>query len=180
MANNKLINEIPGLAITGARLLMAEHMARRVKDDKPIHAQMAAFVIADILDGVILRKFDADTPTRRVADGVVDHLSVARVGYEIANKNPDSQPYLAILAARAALVGGLNLFHLLKTGEVTKGQNNQKATNLATAAFAILAAEDKPALTHISGGIASGVALSTAPQHLQGIGEYHKEGIRRL
>lgn len=141
---------------------------------------MAAFVAADVLDGVILRKFDADTPTRRVADGIVDHLSVARVGYEVAKTNPESRPYLAVLAARAVAVGGLNLAHLVKTGEVTKGQTNQKATNLATAAFATLSANEGSIATHISGGIASVIALSTITPHFKELGEQHSEGIRKL
>ncbi|MDB5165529.1 MAG: hypothetical protein JWM00_419 [Candidatus Saccharibacteria bacterium] len=128
-------------------------MARRVDQHKPICGHMAAFVIADVLDGAILRKFNADTPMRRVADGVVDHLSIARVTYEITKTNPASVPYAIVLAARAIAAGTFNSVHLLKTGEVTKGQSYQKATNLATAAFMSMSAGGNETLTHISGGL---------------------------
>lgn len=180
MGSRQLSKEIPGLVLTGARYLLAENMAHRVKERKPIYAQMATFVIADILDGVILRKFNADTPLRRVADGVVDHMSIARVSYEIGKVNPVAAPYIATLAARASAVGALNGLHLLKTGEVTKGQNNQKATNLATAAFMSMSAGGNETLTHTSGGIMSTIGLATVPAHLRGLGQQHEGGIRKL
>lgn len=180
MGSKEAAKEIPGLVLTGARYLLAENMARRVEKGKPIYGQMAAFVIADILDGAILRKFNADTPIRRVADGVVDHLSIARVSYEVGKQNPASVPYIATLAARASAVGVLNTIHLLKTGEVTKGQSNQKTTNLATAAFMSIAAGGNETLTHVSGGVMSGIGLATVPAHLHGLGEYHESGIRKL
>ncbi|HMS92877.1 MAG TPA: hypothetical protein PKD28_00680 [Candidatus Saccharibacteria bacterium] len=95
-----------GVGLTAARLGMAERMARRVRDDKSIDGDMAAFVAADILDGAILRKFDADTRTRRVADGVIDHLSEIRVAAEVAKKYPETRGIIGVLAVRAAIVGG--------------------------------------------------------------------------
>ena len=172
--------EIPGLALTAARYGMAEHMAQRVRADEPIVAQLATFVAADIADGAILRKFDADTPARRLADGVVDHLSVARVGFEVGNTHPKAKPYIGILAVRAALVGGANLLHLIKTGEVTKGRANQKATNLAMAAFALVATNGNAKATHITGTIASAIAIITAIPHFRDIGTTHSRGMREL
>ena len=180
MVSKEIAREIPGVALTGARYLLAENMARRVKQGKPIYGHMATFVVADVLDGAILRKFNADTPLRRVADGVVDHLSIARVSYEVGKANPASIPYIATLAARASAVGILNGIHLLRTGEVTKGQANQEATNLATAAFAAMAAGGNEALTHTSGGIMSLIGIATVPAHLRGLGQHHEGGIRKL
>lgn len=139
MEKLNIAKEIPGLAITAAWYGIAECIARKVGNNEPVAGDLAAFIAADILDGAILRKFNADTPLRRIADGVFDHLSKIRVGYETAKKNPNAQPYLGIIAARAALVGSANALHLARTGEVTKGQNKQRAANLATTAFGLVA-----------------------------------------
>jgi hypothetical protein len=176
---NKL-HEGLGIALTGARYLLAERVARRVRDDKPIALDMAILVAADVFDGVLLRKLGLDTPARRVADGVVDHLSVARVMGELAKKNHAAQPYIGILAARAAVVGTLNAEHWRQTGEVTKGGANQKATNLAMAAFGMIATKGNDTLTHIAGGVASGIAIGTAFAHTKDMGVTHEEGIRKL
>jgi hypothetical protein len=168
---NKL-HEGLGIALTGARYLLAERVARRVRDDKSIVLDMAVLVAADIFDGVLLRKLGLDTPARRVADGAVDHLSVARVMGELAKKNEAARPYIGILAARAAVVGTLNAEHWCRTGEVTKGGSNQKATNLAT--------KGNDTLTHIAGSVASGIAIGTAFAHTKDMGVTHEEGIRKL
>ena len=82
-------------------------MAQRVKTSKSIDAGMAAFIASDIADGAILRKFDADTRTRRITDGVVDHASEIRVAAEVAKKYPETRKYIGILAARSAIVVSL-------------------------------------------------------------------------
>lgn len=169
-----------GIALTCARYGIAEDMARRVKQDRPIVAPMAAFIIADVLDGVIMRQFNLDTRARRIADGIVDHVSVARVADEVYKKNEHSRPYFALLGARAIVVGALNLAHLIETGEATKGRINQKSTNLATALFAVLGNTNDRNATHVGGMIASLTALSTAPSHLKDIGVQHDNGIREL
>ncbi len=169
-----------GVGLTTARLGIAEYMAQRVRDDKPIDASMTAFVVSDVADGAILRKFDADTRTRRVADGVIDHLSEVRVAAEVAKKYPETRIYIGILAARAAIVGGMNLFHLLKTGEATKGRKWQRATSLATAAFALTAVRGNEKATKIAGSVAAGVAIGTGIVHLKGIGRRHNGVTREL
>ena len=174
------VREVIGVGVTSLRLGIAEHMARRVSDEESIAFDMAAFVTADVLDGAILREHDMDTPIRRVADGIVDHISIARVMTEVAKNNTTAQPYIGILATRAVIVGGLNLFHLVKTGEVTKGQNKQKATNLATAVFGVVAASGNKPLTHITGSIAAAISLATAPVHLQDVGMRHSGQYREL
>lgn len=175
-----LAKEIPGLAITVARYGMAENMARKIHDDEPIGVDMAGFITADIADGAILRSFDMDTPVRRVADGAVDHASIARVSYEVWKKYPDSRSYIGILATRAAIVGVLNGIHLASAGEVTKGRSKQKSTNLATAAFALAATSGNRKATHIAGALASGIAIVTAVSHLKDLGKKHVSGIREL
>lgn len=180
MSKRSIAKEIPGLLITGARYGMAERIARKVRDDEPVTADLAGFVAADIADGAILRKFDADTPLRRVADGVVDHLSMARVSYEAAKKHPASRLYFGVLAVRAALVGGADALHLAKTGEVTKGRGMQRAANLAAAAFGLVALTGNKKATHVAGAVAAGVSLATALPHFKGVGIRGESGVREL
>ena len=180
MSPNDVIKEIPGLAITGARYFMAEGIARRIRRGDSATLGIAGFVVADVLDGVILRAFDADTPTRRVADGVIDHASMVRIAYEVAKKNPDSRAYIGILGVRAMLVGGANLLHLIRTGEVTKGQNNQRFTNLATAALCLAALSGDKKITHAVGLSAVAVSAPTAVPHFRNIGKRNESRIRRL
>jgi len=66
MNEKNVVKEIPGLIITVARYAMAERIAREVRENRPVTTDLAGFVVADILDGAILRKFNADTPVRRV------------------------------------------------------------------------------------------------------------------
>lgn len=166
--------------MTASRYAIAEHMARRISDEQPIITEMLGYIAADIVDGAVLRQFDRDTSIRRIADGVVDHLSVARVAFETAKKYSETRPYIAALAGRAVLVGCLNYAHLHTTGEVTKGGWNQKVTNLAMAAFALVAQTGNSKATNIAGGIASGIAFTTSFAHLRGIGRPHPENIRCL
>lgn len=177
---NKFFREIPGIALTAGRYLLAERIAKRVEEEKPIVIDMAALVIADILDGVILRKFNADTPVRRIADGIVDHASMARVAFVVSKKYPETVPYVSALATRAIAAGTLNAIHLGLTREATKSRANQKLTNLATAAFALTAVEGNKDNTDFMGGIATGVAFYTLPAHLKDLGNRHTEGIRKL
>lgn len=181
--------EIAGAALTAARYPIAEVMARRVRNNQPIGMLMAAAVATDIWDGQILRALSGetqlDTPLRRIVDGTIDHMTVLRVAYEVALKNPDSRPYIGVIASRAALAAaGLNGAHLLKTGEVTKGRKYQKATHLTTALFGLVAASEygkqHPALTHATGLIAASVAVATAPAHLRGLGNKHDGEYRLL
>lgn len=168
-----------GVGLTTARLGIAEHMARRVRGGDSIDAAMAAFVVSDIADGAILRKFDADTRTRRVADGVIDHMSEIRVAAEVAKKYPETRRYIGVLATRAAIVGGMNLFHLIKTGEATKGNKYQRATSLA-AAFALTAVRGNKRATKVAGLVATGVAIGTGIMHLKGLGKQHNGATREL
>ena len=177
---NKPTMEIPGLAITGARYLLDENLARRVNEGKPIGLRMAVVVASDIIDGMLLRHFNADTPIRRVADGAVDHASMARVGYAISKKYPEATLSTKLLTARAIGVGALNLLHYTKTKEVKKGRNKQRLTNLATAAFAVVATKGNEPLTNAVGLVANGVAYTTAPAHLRNLGQLHNGVTREL
>lgn len=159
-----------GIAVTGSRLYIAENIARRAAEDRPIFLQTCAFAAADLADGEVLRAIGMETPLRRVADGVVDHVAVGRVLYKIGEKNEGARPYIGILAVRAAVVAALNYTHLSMTEQVTKGRTKQRATNIAIAAFGVAAASGNRTMTHASGLLASAVAIATAPAHLTGLG----------
>jgi len=180
LTTKMLLRELPGIALTSARYALAEKMARNIEKDKPIASLMTVFVAADLADGAILRKFNLDTPVRRIADGVVDHLSMARVGGAVWQKHPETRPYLGLLAARALLVGGANAYHLLKTGEVTKGQQHQRLANLSVAMFAVAVEADIAELTDVAGGAMVGINAVTALPHFSELGTQHKEGVRKL
>ena len=177
---NQTTKEIIGVSVTATRYGMAEWISKRLRDGKPIILPMIGFIAADVLDGVILRKFNMDTPVRRVADGVVDHASVARVAFEVARKNPESRKYIGFLALRAASVGIANGPHLLKTGEVTKGNVRQKATNIASAAFGVIASSNNKEATEVAGIAASAIAMGTASKHFKNFGTRGSGPIRVL
>lgn len=182
--------ELIGLAATAGRYAMTvEPMAKRVKNNEPILPLALATIALDIGDGVLTRYVSRkvlgtegdDTPLRRIADGVLDHATVARIGWEVSKKNPTALPYLGILATRAAVAaGGFNGYHLFSTGEVTKGRNWQKATHMTTAIFGLAANTENTALTHATGLIASAVAWGTVPAHLKDLGINHGMVFREL
>jgi hypothetical protein len=178
--------EAAAATITIARYPIAEYIAKRVEDDKPIFIPMVAAVVSDIYDGAILRRLSRetplDTPLRRIIDGTIDHATAGRVSWEVAKKNPSARPYIAIIAARAAFAAaGLNGLHLASTGEVTKGRKYQKATHLSTALFGLVAASTKNRLlTHATGALAAGIAVATAPAHFKKLGETNDGVYREL
>lgn len=173
-----MLRELPGLAITLPRYLIAEDMARKVQRNEPILAELTGFIAADILDGVVLRQFDLDTKTRRIADGVIDQVSVTRVLHEVGKKNETARPYIGILAARAALVGAVNSTHLALTSEVSRGKNKQRAAHIATALFGLAAYSGNKKLTHATGIIATGISIATALPYFSGVGRKHEKDFR--
>lgn len=73
-----------------------------------------------------------------------------------------------------------NAHHLAKTGEVTKGGRYKRAANIATAAFAIVAARGNPRWTRFADGIAAGIVAATTVPHLRGVGKPTGKQVRRL
>ncbi|HMS92878.1 MAG TPA: hypothetical protein PKD28_00685 [Candidatus Saccharibacteria bacterium] len=74
----------------------------------------------------------------------------------------------------------MNLFHLIKTGEATKGRKYQRATSLATAGFALVAMRGNERATKVAGAVAAGVAIGTGIVHLKGLGKEHNGTTREL
>lgn len=172
--------EIPGITLTMARYPLAEYVAKKVKDRESATLGMLVLITADIYDGKFLRRFNADTPTRRVADGVVDQISIFRMGYAVYRQHPEVQLPLKLMAMRALAVGAINLAHYLKTGEVTKGGKCQKVSNLAIAACIVSAARDSESQVRQVSWIAAGVSATTGLASLKGFGKQHDGKIRQL
>lgn len=174
--------ELLGATVTIPRYALAGEMARRVEQQESILVPMLLFVATDLADGMAMRRIGGgeETPLRRVLDGIVDHASQARVMYAVAQNNPGVTPYIWGLTARAGIVGAMNGTHLLLTGEVTKGQKWQRAANLTSATFGIVASTNNKRLMHCFGLIAVATAIVTGIAHSKDIGMMHTDNIRKL
>lgn len=170
------LREVASVGLTALRYSGAEYIARQARDGKPIGLSLAAFMAADVADGQILD----DTPLRRVTDGVVDTAAVVRVMYELGKRYPEARAGIAAVALGQAATSAANAYHLAKTGEVTKGGRYKRAANIATAAFAVVAAHANPGRTRLAGCIAAGVVAATTIPHLRGVGKPTGKKIRRL
>ena len=180
MQFKEFIDEVPGIAITVARLGIAERIAQNVRRDESVIAELGCFLVADVLDGVVLRRFNKDTPIRRAADGIVDQLSVARTMLEVSKKNNAARPYIGLIATRLLSIGVINAAHYAKTGEVTKGNRYQKTTFIAAAGFGLAAATGDKRLTHVAGGAVSAISIATLPPHFRNFGVRSTGSIREL
>lgn len=74
----------------------------------------------------------------------------------------------------------MNTTHLLLTGEVTKGQKWQRAANLTSAAFAMVAVTDNKKAMRSFGLLAVATAIITGIVHAKDIGVTHPNNIRKL
>jgi hypothetical protein len=176
----EILKSLPGIALTVPRLMLADRIARRVESGADITTDMLLFVAWDILDGAVLRQVGLDDRPRRVLDGVIDQLSIARVGMSTYRTYPEAKPYVRTFVARAALVGAINCAHFLLTNEVTKGQIWQKSSNVAAAVFSVVAARGDEGHTRLAGKMASVITVVSGLGHLKGFGQMHNNGVREL
>lgn len=176
-------NEALCVGLTLLRLVAAERMARQVAKRQGIGKSLIAFIIADIADGVLARKLDADTPLRRFTDAAVDRLSVLRVGWSVAKINKAAKPHMAILAAREILVTGVNATHTIRTGEIVQGNSSHKLSSLSTALFAMAASSGNETLTHSTGIAMNAINISLAADYVANLIEpsgYESNGVRHI
>ena len=176
--NESLVN-----VLTLSRLGIAEIMARKITKQESIVVPMAAFVIADVLDGVIARKLDVDSPRRRFLDAAVDRLSVLRAASAMYDINPTSRPYLAALAAREAVVSAANLAHYAKSGEVVQGHGFHKLGTLSISAFALGAASGNENVTHALGAASTTINAVLATDYVSNAASSHGDvidGVRHI
>ena len=158
------LREVASVGLTALRYSGVEYIARQARDGKPIGPALAAFMVADVADGQILD----------------DTAAVVRVMYELGKRYPEARAGIAAVALGQAATGAANAYHLAKTGEVTKGGRYKRAANIATAAFAVVAARGNSGRTRLAGGIATGVVAATTVPHLRGVGKPTGKQVRRL
>jgi phosphatidylglycerophosphate synthase len=108
---------------------------------------VGAVVTADIADGVVARKLDVDTNGRRIADAVVDRLSILTAFGAAAQQNPEVLGWYAPLAIRGSIIAaGSNLCFWLRN-KLVLGGNFHKLASLSTAGLGVgLVAEANPSI----------------------------------
>lgn len=152
-------------AITAGRLIPALMLSRRIESHQPIAGLMAGIVIADLLDGVEARQHDADGPVRRVADSLVDMVSIGLGMSALYRSNPTARPYILALAARETFVSVGNTINYAKTGEVLKGDNLHKLASLSIASYALAANRGNKTATHATGLMAVAINYRLAADY---------------
>jgi phosphatidylglycerophosphate synthase len=171
------------IGITASRLIIADRIAKRIETKDRIFGLVAAFIVADIVDGVVSRKPGVDTPLRRFTDAFVDRASMMRASFAMAKANPASQPYLVALGVREAAVGLANATHFVKTGEVVQGHGLHKLDTLSIAAFGMAASSHSESATHTVGMIANAINYGSAVDYVSNAVQPHgylHEGVRHI
>lgn len=182
-AKNKRLKEAFAIGVTLSRLILAESVAQNISRRKSIVRPLALFLLADEIDGRLARRLGVDTPLRRFADAAVDRISMLRSGVAMAKANPAAKRYLLALAARDAVVGGVNAAHYLRTGEAIQGEGIHAAGTLSIAAFGLVASYGEERSTHLSGQIATAIYGGLATDYVWNLLEPHGEvvdGVRHI
>ena len=183
--NNKhtKAKEATVLALTLSRLLLADNIAHRTREGKRSLGRMGLFVIADIADGVLARRWGVDTPLRKAADAVVDRASTFMMAKAVFDTRPDSRINLSILAAREAVVGASNAYHLMRTGEVVQGHGIHKIGSLSVAGFGAIAGTGSETASRAVGATANLINAGLATDYLSNAINPHGEvvdGVRHI
>lgn len=173
------------VAATLARLGQAADLYGRIVDEEPVGMTIAGIACVDLMDGVGSRFIGADTPRRRIVDGLVDRLTFAAGFVASAHKYPYARPIIGALATREAAVSLGNTFHFLKTGETLKEDRAKWVSCLSLAAFG-LAVNSKPERTaKLAGGASLGVNLLLAADYVRAwfdkdFGTLDDNGVRTI
>ena len=171
------------VGLTLARLPLAMYMAKRIEDKKSITGALVAFVAADIADGVIARKLEADGPKRRTLDVIIDRVSVVVASTSMWKVNRFARPFLSVLAAKESAVSLVNTAHYKQTGEVVNGTGVHKLSSLSVAAFAVAASTHNKAATITTGTIATVINIGLAADYFQNYINPHgtvQDGVRHI
>ncbi len=163
----RAVNTGLAYSLTAARLFIAYNMAKRVEAGRNITLPMAAFVGADIMDGVIARKLDVDSPGRRFADALVDRVSVGMVARNIVKEHPQTRPYVIGIGLREAAVSAANMLHYANSGEVVQGTGVHKLGTLSLAAFGIISSYGHYDATRVAGTVASSINIGLALDYIR-------------
>lgn len=176
-------HELLATGYTFARLALAGHISKKIYKGENTIFHMSAFVAADVLDGVVARRWDVDTPMRRAADAITDRMSVLIMGKAIYDVYPASRTGLWTLTAREAAVTATNAIHTLRTGEVVQGHGVHKIGSLATACFGMASANMGDTMTRITGLVANTANFVLASDYMLNALQPHGElidGIRHI
>jgi phosphatidylglycerophosphate synthase len=138
----KRIPAIPGrlLGWTLGRLGLIPIVIVSLGISPPLTAvALAAFVLADLYDGVLARQLSADGPSRRVLDSVVDRISIWAVFIAVVLAGYLSVVLLALLLLRDLYCGVLCYEMLRKRNVAIRADWLYRALNLMLAAWVVIA-----------------------------------------
>lgn len=100
---------------------------------------LTAFVAADLYDGVLARQLEADTPSRRILDSIVDRISIWSVYIALAVVGVMPILLLGLLLGRD-LYCGIWCHRMVRTRNIAiKADGLYRALNLMLAAWVVVA-----------------------------------------
>jgi phosphatidylglycerophosphate synthase len=98
---------------------------------------VALIVFADLADGSLARWSQADSDTRRIADAVVDRVSIHAPFLLVVHMHPDLGRYYWLLLTRDVVLAGSSSFLLFSHKRFVTGDRWHKAASLSAAALGI-------------------------------------------
>ncbi|WP_442922923.1 CDP-alcohol phosphatidyltransferase family protein [Microbacterium sp. cx-55] len=121
------------------RLLFIPPIVFSAIDEKfvPYIAYIAAFIAIDIFDGVIARRFGAETATRRALDGIVDKLSIHLVALVVCLGTPMAAVFWLIMLGRDLIQATVGLYVLRSRRIIAAGAKWHRSFTLSVAAWGI-------------------------------------------
>lgn len=130
------------ISITVSRLGLAYGLATSVNGPfRWSAAWLIAVILADVPNGILARRFGADTARRRIADSVVDRITIGAACMATAFNRPEVAIALLPIAVRAAIVVTASIAcFMMKNTIVTGGQTHKLGSlSLGLLGFLILA-----------------------------------------
>ena len=112
-------------AVTGARLGVLPGPVDAIQDHSLARtaALVGAVTIADLADGMVARKLEVDTNSRRIADAVVDRITIWSAFGAAVHTDPSLLAWYTPLAVRGAVIAtGSNLCFWTKNKLVLGGK----------------------------------------------------------
>jgi phosphatidylglycerophosphate synthase len=100
---------------------------------------LVAFIAADIYDGVLARRHDADGPFRRAVDSGVDRIGIDLFFVSAFVTGAIPVTFLILLLARDAYCASLCGWMMLRRGVAIKADGLYRVLNLSIAAWALAA-----------------------------------------
>lgn len=126
------------LVMTCSRLVLAVCLAEATQSSLTATvAWLIIVVLADILDGVVARRFGGDTVWRRIADATVDRLSIWLVFAVVLVDQRDLWLFYLPLAVRGVVLSVGSVLCFWRRRMVTIGGRWHKAASLSLGCFGI-------------------------------------------